>query len=101
MVAFVLVNLRGAKDVVVWERLIVAVKLLVLVAGIFYLKPALLSPSLYPPTQDIFFSLAITFFAYEGFRVIFVDKHRWLDLSGQGLPPCKVHQASLGALTLC
>lgn len=74
VVAFVLINLRGARDVVVWERIIVAVKFLVLVglavAGIFYLKPALLSPSLYPPTSDIFFSLAITFFAYEGFRVI-------------------------------
>ena len=40
------------------------------VAGIIYLKPELLSPSYYPPTNDIFFSLAITFFAFEGFRVI-------------------------------
>lgn len=71
---FVLINLRGAKDVAIWERLTVAFKFAVLaglsVAGIFYLKPALLSPSLYPPVNDIFFSLAITFFAYEGFRVI-------------------------------
>jgi amino acid transporter len=29
-----------------------------------------LSPQNYPPSKDIFFSLAITFFAFEGFRVI-------------------------------
>lgn len=71
---FVIINLQGAKNVAFWERLTVAVKFSVLsglaVAGIIYLKPDLLAPSLYPPTQDIFFSLAITFFAYEGFRVI-------------------------------
>jgi len=74
VVMFVGINLQGAKNVAFWERLIVAIKFSVLsglaVAGIFYLKPELLSPSLYPPTRDIFFSLAITFFAYEGFRVI-------------------------------
>ncbi len=74
VVFFVLINLRGAKDVALWERLTVAIKFLVLtgfaVAGIFYAKPELLSPSHYPPMQDVFFSLAITFFAYEGFRVI-------------------------------
>lgn len=71
---FVGINLQGAKDVAMWERLTVAIKFTVLsalaIAGILYLKPSLLSPSLYPPTKDIFFSLAITFFAYEGFRVI-------------------------------
>ena len=71
---FVMINLKGAKNVAIWERLTVAVKFSVLtglaVAGIVYLKPALLSPTLYPPVNDIFFSLAITFFAYEGFRVI-------------------------------
>jgi len=74
VVLFVLINLKGARDVAVWERLTVATKFVVLtglaVAGIVYLQPALLSPALYPPTRDIFFSLAITFFAYEGFRVI-------------------------------
>lgn len=74
VVFFVLVNLKGASEVAVWERLIVGVKFLVLcvfsIAGIYYLKPELLSPALYPPPKDIFFSLAITFFAYEGFRVI-------------------------------
>ena len=28
-----------------------------------------------------------------------LDTGGWLNLSGQGLAPCKVHQASLGALT--
>ncbi|BAO44274.1 APC family permease [Thiolapillus brandeum] len=74
VVLFVVINLRGARDVAIWERLTVALKFSVLtglaIAGIVYLKPELLSPSLYPPTKDIFFSLSITFFAYEGFRVI-------------------------------
>ncbi len=74
VVLFVLINLKGAKDVAVWEKITVAIKFFVLallsVTGIIFLKPSLLSPSYYPPTTDIFFSLAITFFAYEGFRVI-------------------------------
>lgn len=74
VVGFVLINLRGAKDVAFWEKLTVAVKFTVLIAlavvGIAFLKPELLSPAGYPPTGDILFSLAITFFAYEGFRVI-------------------------------
>jgi amino acid transporter len=74
IVLFVLINLKGAKDVAVWERVTVGIKFIVLaifsVAGIFYLDSELLSPSYYPPTSDIFYSLAITFFAFEGFRVI-------------------------------
>jgi amino acid transporter len=71
---FVLINLKGAKDVAFWEKITVGIKFAVLcglaIAGIAYLDPVLLSPSDYPPVGDIFFSLAITFFAYEGFRVI-------------------------------
>lgn len=71
---FVIINLEGAKDVAIWERVTVAIKFSVLsglsIAGIAYLNPKLLSPGTYPPRSDIFFSLAITFFAYEGFRVI-------------------------------
>ncbi len=71
---FVLINLKGAKDVAIWEKATVAIKFAVLcglaIAGITYLNPVLLSPSTYPPVGDVFFSLAITFFAYEGFRVI-------------------------------
>ena len=71
---FVIINLEGAKDVAVWERITVAIKFLVLCAlsiiGVVYLDPTLLTPDTYPPSSNIFFSLAITFFAYEGFRVI-------------------------------
>lgn len=74
IILFVLINLKGAKDVAVWERITVGIKFTVLavlsVSGLCYLNPALLSPSYYPPSSDIFFSLAITFFAFEGFRVI-------------------------------
>lgn len=74
VIFFVILNLEGAQDVAILERLIVAVKFIVLsglaVAGIVYLDPQLLSPANYPPASNIFFSLAITFFAYEGFRVI-------------------------------
>lgn len=74
VVLFVVVNLRGPGDVAIWERLTVAIKFLVLcalaVAGIVWLQPALLAPSHYPPAGRILDSLAITFFAFEGFRVI-------------------------------
>ncbi len=74
VVLFVYINLQGAKDVALYERITVGFKFLVLtvlsVAGIAFLQPELLSVKEYPPTQDIFFSLAITFFAFEGFRVI-------------------------------
>ena len=74
IVLFVLINLRGAKDVAVFETITVAIKFLVLsglsIAGIVYLNPSLLSPAHYPPGSNILFSLSITFFAFEGFRVI-------------------------------
>jgi len=71
---FVLVNLRGARNVATWEKLTVAIKFTVLVVfavvGLIFLKPEMLAPAGFPPTSSIFFGLAITFFAYEGFRVI-------------------------------
>jgi amino acid transporter len=74
IILFVLINLGGAKDVAIWERITVGIKFVVLtglsVAGIIVLNPGLLSTSYYPPINNIFFSLAIKFFAYEGFRVI-------------------------------
>lgn len=74
IILFVIINLEGAKKVMLWERLTVAIKFSVLsclaIAGIVSLNPSLLSPDNYPPNSDILFSLAITFFAYEGFRVI-------------------------------
>jgi amino acid transporter len=71
---FVMVNLQGAKDVAAWERLIVALKFVVLsvfsIAGILFLNPELLSTDKYPPNSNILYSLSVTFFAFEGFRVI-------------------------------
>jgi amino acid transporter len=71
---FVVINLKGATDVALLERVIVAIKLIALtvlsVVGILYLDPSLLDPGLYPGVSDVLSSLAITFFAYEGFRVI-------------------------------
>jgi amino acid transporter len=74
ILVFMLVNLDGPKSASWVETAVVAVKMTVLVlfaaAGLLYVQPALLSPSTYPPATTVFYSLAITFFAYEGFRVI-------------------------------
>jgi len=74
VVLFILINLGGAKDVAILERLTVGLKFVILsifsIAGILYINPDLLSPDKYPPTSNIFYSLAVTFFAFEGFRVI-------------------------------
>jgi amino acid transporter len=74
VVLFVLINLGGAKDVAILERLTVGLKFVILsvfsIAGILVINTDLLSPDHYPPTSNIFYSLAITFFAFEGFRVI-------------------------------
>ncbi len=74
IIAFVLINLEGSRDVAASERLIVGIKVLVLiafaVAGLIYARPGLLSPDRYPPPQMVLYSLAVTFFAFEGFRVI-------------------------------
>ena len=71
---FCLVNLRGPRDVALFENVIVATKLAALVAfmlgGLYYVDPALLSPTTYAPPGRIVASVGITFFAYEGFRVI-------------------------------
>ena len=74
VVLFVVVNLQGAKDVAAWERLIVSLKFIVLsgfsITGILYLNPELLTTDKYPPDSNILYSLSVTFFAFEGFRVI-------------------------------
>jgi amino acid transporter len=71
---FCLVNLRGPGDVALFENVIVATKLAALaafmLAGLYYAEPALLRPSSYAPAGRIVASVGITFFAYEGFRVI-------------------------------
>jgi len=74
IITLVLINLEGAKSVALSEKIIVGLKLLVLagfsIAGLIYARPELLSPAQYPETKMILYSLAITFFAFEGFRVI-------------------------------
>ncbi len=74
VITFVMINLEGARQVARSEGIIVVTKVVILVAfalaGLWFSRPELLSPRHYPPAQQILFSLAITFFAYEGFRVI-------------------------------
>ena len=74
IITFVLINLEGAREVARSEGLIVGIKVLILIAfaiaGLYFAQPRLFSPSLYPPMNQVLFSLAITFFAFEGFRVI-------------------------------
>ena len=71
---FMLVNLNGPGSMARVENLVVLLKMLALgifaIAGIATMDPARLSPATYPPAQTVLFSLAITFFAYEGFRII-------------------------------
>ncbi len=68
------INLEGARNMVRLENIIVAAKVSVLVVlaitGLWFVQPELLSPADYPGGDMILFSLGITFFAYEGFRVI-------------------------------
>lgn len=74
IIAFVLLNLEGAKGVATLEKLVVAAKVLILVgfavAGLWVADPEALSPNHYPPASQVLYSLAVTFFAFEGFRVI-------------------------------
>ena len=71
---FMMINLNGAGSMAKIENIVVFLKMLALavfaIVGMATMDPAKLSPSLYPPVSSVFFSLAITFFAYEGFRII-------------------------------
>ena len=71
---FVLVNLNGARSMAVAENLTVLIKLILLaffaLAGLVMIDPAKLAPATYPHWPHILYSIAITFYAYEGFRVI-------------------------------
>lgn len=71
---FMIINLDGSGSMAQVEKIVVALKMLALgtfaIIGLVTMDPEKLSPSRYPPVQSIFFSLAITFFAYEGFRII-------------------------------
>lgn len=64
----------GVKKVVKFQNVAIIITILILVtfatAGLIYMKPELMAPALYPSFNKILFSIAITFFSYEGFRII-------------------------------
>ncbi len=74
VILLTLVNIVGAEAVSKAQTVIVSVVVVILVAfGIGMLTqmdPSLLDPSGYPPPNEIFSSVALTFFAYLGFGVI-------------------------------
>lgn len=74
VLVLMLVNLEGARAMARVENLVVLVKMSVLVAfviaGMLYISPERLSPRLYPPVSMVLYSVAVTFFAYEGFRIV-------------------------------
>jgi amino acid transporter len=64
----------GVKKVVKFQNVAVIITIVILVGfaivGLIYVKPELMAPALYPKSNKILFSIAITFFSYEGFRII-------------------------------
>ena len=74
LVLFMLINLAGSSIIAKSENVIVIIKLSIIllftIVLFFYIKPELLSLKDAPPAMNIFSSIALTFFAYEGFRVI-------------------------------
>lgn len=74
VLAFMLVNLNGARAMARIENLVVFVKMSVLISfaviGMVFVTPDYLSPRTYPPVSMILYSVAVTFFAYEGFRIV-------------------------------
>jgi len=71
---FVGINLIGSALIAKSENIIVIIKLSIIIiftiAVSFYIHPAYLALKDAPPVLNIFSSIALTFFAYEGFRVI-------------------------------
>ncbi len=74
VMTFMLINLNGARAMARVENLVVLVKMSVLVSfatiGMLFISPDYLAPATYPPVSTIFYSVAVTFFAYEGFRIV-------------------------------
>ena len=74
LILFMTINLAGSSLIARSENIIVIIKLSIIilftVVVSFYIKPELLSLKDAPPVMNIFSSIALTFFAYEGFRVI-------------------------------
>ncbi len=74
LLLFMLINLAGSTLIARSENVIVLTKLSIIVLftiiAFFYIDPRLLSLKDAPPIKNVFSSIALTFFAYEGFRVI-------------------------------
>lgn len=74
VVMFTVINLEGTRNVARLENIIVLVKFIILlvfsIVSLGYIDPERLSTDTYPGLNPVLFSLAVTFFAYEGFRVI-------------------------------
>jgi len=69
-----IVQYFGIKKIVKFQNvaIVVTITILVIIAtgGLLNMNPELMAPALYPSSNKILFSLAITFFSYEGFRII-------------------------------
>ena len=74
LVLFVIINLAGSKLIAKSENSLVIIKLSIItlfsVIVAFYIHPSYLAFKNAPPVLNIFSAIALTFFAYEGFRVI-------------------------------
>jgi amino acid transporter len=74
VVVLTLVNAFGARLLGRSETLIVAVKVAILVVfaavGLFFIKPANLSPALWPGVESVFFAAGVLFIGYEGFGLV-------------------------------
>jgi amino acid transporter len=74
VVVLTLVNAFGAKLMGRSETVIVAIKVAILVlfaaVGVFFIKPANLSPELWPETKSILFGAGVLFIGYEGFGLV-------------------------------
>jgi amino acid transporter len=74
IILFVIVNFWGAKAVGNSELTIVAIKVGILllfgISGIFFIKPNLLSPALWPAESNILIATTLVFFSYLGFGYI-------------------------------
>jgi amino acid transporter len=74
VVALTIVNAFGAKIMGRSETVIVAVKVAILMlfagVGIWFIKPAHLSPELWPTVPSVLFGAGVLFIGYEGFGLV-------------------------------
>jgi amino acid transporter len=74
VLALTIVNAFGAKFVGRGETIIVAVKVAILVlfaaTGLWFVKPANLSPTQWPELQSVLFGAGVLFIGYEGFGLV-------------------------------